>query len=150
MELRMYRYRIYPSREQKVRLINSLKTCKIIYNELLDMSIKAYKENKKTLKKFDYYEYLVNKHTEIYSQVKRDVSNRLCGAFQSFFRRVKDTSCKEKGFPRFKSRVNSVTYPQSGFKFISNRKLYTSKIGNIPIVLHRIPKGKVKTLTIKR
>lgn len=35
MSLLMYRYRIYPSGKQKVKIINSLKTCKVIYNELL-------------------------------------------------------------------------------------------------------------------
>jgi len=55
----------------------------------------------------------------------------------------------KKGFPRFKSRVNSITFPQSGFKFISNKLFSCSKIGNIPVILHRVPKGKIKTLTIK-
>jgi putative transposase len=63
---------------------------------------------------------------------------------------VKDKSCKEKGFPRFKSRVNSITFPQSGFKLLSDKRLRLSKVGNVPIILHRVPKGKIKTLTIKQ
>lgn len=56
------------------------------------------------------------------------------------------------GFPRFKSfnRYKSLTFPQYGFKFKSDKKLHLSGIGNIDIVLHRIIKGKIKTLTIKR
>ncbi|MBI4029300.1 MAG: IS200/IS605 family element transposase accessory protein TnpB [Candidatus Blackburnbacteria bacterium] len=153
----MYRFRIYPSQKQKIRLINSFKTCKAIYNELLDMSVKAYKESKKTLRKFDYDKHLTRKYLEIYAQVKQNVSDRLHKAMQNFFRRVKDPTCKEKGFPRFKSRVQSITYPQAtsrgkrnSFWFISNKRLHASKIGNIPIVLHRVPKGKIKTLTIKQ
>jgi len=56
MELRMYKYRLYPSGKQKIRIINSLKICKAVYNELLEISVKTYKESGKTLRKFDYYE----------------------------------------------------------------------------------------------
>ena len=146
----MYRYRIYPSREQKVRIINSLKICKVIYNELLDISKKTYKESGKTLRKFDYNKQLTGKFPEIHSQVKQNVSDRVHKAFSNFFRRVKDKSCKKKGFPRFKSRVNSITFPQSGFKIMSDKRLKLSKVGSVPIVLHRVPKGKIKTLTIKQ
>jgi putative transposase len=146
----MYRYRIYPSRKQNVRIINSLKICKAIYNELLDISKKTYKETGKTLRKFDYNKQLTGKYPEIYSQVKQNVSDRVHKAFSNFFRRVKDNSCKEKGFPRFKGRVNSITFPQSGFKIISDKRLRLSKVGNVPIILHRVPKGKIKTLTIKQ
>ncbi len=48
------------------------------------------------------------------------------------------------------NKYKSVTFPQSGFKFISDKRIFVSKIGNIPLILHRIPKGKLKTFTIKR
>jgi putative transposase len=150
MELRLYRYRLYPSRKQKTKLINSLKICKQIYNELLALNIDTYKFNKTTLNKFDFNSYLSGKYNTIYSQSKQNVSDRVHKAFQNFFRRVKDKSYKEKGYPRFKSKVNSITYPQNGFSLVSNKLLKLSKIGNISIILHRIPKGKIKTLTIKQ
>ncbi len=145
----MYKYRIYPSRKQKVRLINSLKTCKKIYNELLALNIDSWKYGKVSLSGFDCNKYLTGKYSNIHSQSKQNVSDRVHKAFQNFFRRVKDKSCKKKGFPRFKSMINSVTFPQSGFKILSDKRIRLSKIGNIPMVLHRVPKGKIKTLTIK-
>ncbi len=146
----MYKFRLYPSREQKERIINSFKVCKAVYNELLALSKDSYRFGGVTLNRFDYNKYLTGKYREVHSQVKQNVSDRVHKAFQNFFRRIKDKSCKKKGFPGFKSRVNSMTFPQSGFKFKSNKKLFASKIGNIPIVLHRVPKGKIKTLTIKQ
>ena len=146
----MYKYRLYPSRKRNVKIINSLKTCKTIYNELLAMSIDSWKYGQASLNKFDFNKYLTGKYSEIHSQSKQNVSDRVHKAFSNFFRRVKDKSCKQKGFPRFKSRVNSITFPQSGFKFISNKHIKVSKIGNLPIILHRIPKGKIKTMTIKQ
>jgi len=150
MTLRMYQYRLYPSKKQKEILLNTFNICKEIYNNLLETSIKIYKETGKTLRKFDYNKQLTNKYPDVFSQVKQNISDRVDKSFKNFFRRCKDTSCKKKGFPRFKSRVHSITYPQFGFKFKSQRRLNVSKIGNIPIVLHRIPKGKLKTMTIKR
>ncbi|MBI2672423.1 transposase, partial [Candidatus Woesearchaeota archaeon] len=149
MPLRMFRYRIYPSRKQKTRLIDSFKTCKEIYNELLNLSINNYKESEKGLFKYDFNKFLTNKYKNIHSQVKQNVSDRVNKSFSNFFRRVKNKS-KQKGFPRFKSTIKSITYPQSGFKFNNEKRLSISKIGNLPIKLERIPKGKIKTLTIKR
>jgi len=144
-----YKFRLYPSKKQKERIINSLKVCKTIYNKLLESSIKSYKESKKTLRKFDYNKLIKGKYP-VHSRVAQNVSDRVHKAFSNFFRRVKDKSCKQKGFPRFKSRVNSLTFPQSGFKILSDKRLHLSKIGNIPFVMHRIPKGKINTLTIKQ
>ena len=149
MQLRTYKYRIYPSSKQKVRLINNFKACKSAYNELLALKKDAYKFGKVSISKYDSDAFLKNKFTDIHSQVKQNVSDRNDKAFKNFFRRVKDPKEKQKGFPRFKSRVNSITFPQSGFKLLSDKRLKLSKIGSVPIVLHRVPKGIIKTLTIK-
>jgi len=146
----MFKYRLYPSGPQQERIINSFQICKAIYNDLLALSIDAYTFGNVSLSGFDFNRYLTGKYPEIHSQVKQNVSDRVHKAFDNFFRRIKDTSCKEKGYPRFKSRVHSITFPQSGFKLLSYKRLRLSKIGNLPIVLHRIPQGKIKTMTIKQ
>jgi putative transposase len=79
------------------------------------------------------------------------VSDRVWKAYQNFFQRVKEKRKGKKikvGFPRVKKFVVSLTYPQSGFKLNGNH-LFLSKLGKVPIVLHRPIEGKVKTLTIK-
>ncbi len=145
---RTYKYRIYPNKKQRNNLLNQFNICKQVYNNFIESSINTYESSKKTLNKFDFNKQLSGKHKEVHSQALQNVSDRACKAFQNFFRRAKDKKCKEKGFPRFKSRVKSITYPQFGFKLSKNR-LYASKIGYIPIILHRMPEGKIKTLTIK-
>jgi len=90
---------------------------------------------------------------QVHSQALQNVSDRLSKAFNNFFRKVKEQNTGKKvkaGFPRFKSKVRSITYPQSGFKFLKNRRLKVSKIGSMPIVFHRPPKGTIKTMTIKQ
>jgi putative transposase len=150
----MYEYRIYPSDTKEKTILNIFKICKEVYNEILGL-------NKKLMltKKFDMNSIITDikitdkkYFSQVHSQVLQNIADRLSKAFDNFFRRVSERNNGKKikvGFPRFKSQITSITYPQSGFKFISGNKIHISKIGSVPIVLHRIPKGKIKTMTIK-
>ena len=146
-----FRYRIYPSKKQINRLNKTISDCCFIYNKLLESKINAYKTDKINLSQFDLNKLTKDFDVPIHSQVKQNISKRINDAFSHFFRRVKEKKGKV-GFPRFKNfnRYKSITFPQSGFKFKSNKKLFVSQIGNIPVVLHRVPKGKMKTFTIKK
>ncbi len=150
MAIQNYKYRIYPFKKQVDKLNKNLFNCCIIYNELLEKKINAYKQQGKNISLFDLNKFTKKFNYQIHSQVKQNISKRINNAFNFFFLRLSKKG--KKGFPRFKSfrRYNSITYPQNGFKFISNKRLYVSKIGKIPIILHRIPKGKIKTMTIKK
>lgn len=146
-----FRYRIYPSKKQIVRLNKTISNCCFIYNKLLEAKVNAYKTDKTNLSQFDLNKLTKGFDVSVYSQVKQNISKRINDAFKHFFRRAREKKGKA-GFPRFKNinRYKSITYPQDGFKFKSDKKIFVSKIGNIPIVLHRVPKGKLKTFTIKR
>jgi putative transposase len=146
----MYKFRLYPSREQRERLIVSFKICKAIYNELLGLNKELLTTNRYDFNGLVLDLKLCNpEFNSVHSQVLQNVSDRVHKAFANFFRRIKE-GVKEKGYPRFKSRINSITFPQSGFKLLSDKRLRLSKIGNIPIILHRVPRGEIKTLTIKQ
>ena len=86
---------------------------------------------------------------EVYSQVAQNVLRRLDNAFQSFFDRVSK-------YPRFKpfKEYGSFTYPQAynGSVFLEGRKVHFSKVGDIPIVVHRqVPTdGRLKLCTVRR
>ncbi len=86
----------------------------------------------------------------VFSQVAQDVLLRLDKALKAFF-------AKRAGRPKFKAigRYSSITYPQA-YKGciklgITQKKIYVSKVGYIPIVVHHDPPdaGKLKTCTIK-
>jgi len=70
-------------------------------------------------------------------------------AFKAFFPKVK--AGEEPSYPMFKgkSRYDSITYSQFGFKFDSEM-LHLSKIGDIKIKLHRQIEGKIETSAIRR
>jgi putative transposase len=91
--------------------------------------------------------------SDVHSQVLQNISKRVSDGYKAFFKRVKEKKKGKKtkvGFPRYKKFVCSFTYPQTGFRFKNQRRVYLSGIGSIPIVLHRLPKGETKTCTIKR
>ena len=153
-----FKYRIYPTKKQVLRLNHQMQISKNLYNALFEKAKEHYQQTGKTFSQFD-----MNKHItelkkenpefkELHSQVAQNVSKRLGDSYKAFFRRVREKKNGKHvkvGFPRFKKYVSSLTYTQSGFKFNSERRLYLSGIGNIPIVLHRVPRGKIKTCVIK-
>lgn len=92
-------------------------------------------------------------YRDINAQVLQDVLHRLHKTCQAFFRRVKNGATP--GYPRFqgRNRYNSFTYPQvgeHGGAVLDGGVLSLSKIGRIPIRLHRPLQGTPKTVTISK
>ena len=153
MARKSLKFRLYPNRQQRARLLETLDLCRELYNGGLEERIGASK-NRTPVN----YHQQQNQLPEIkanrpefygvHSQVLQDPLRRLDKAFQAFFLRIKRG--QKAGFPRFKSRDRyaSFTYPQSGFAL--GGKLQLSKIGNLKIKQHRDIQGEIKTLTIRR
>ena len=153
-----FKYRVYPSNKQILRLKRQMWLAKELYNILFEKSKEHYKHTGKTFTEFDMNKYIAHlkkeqpEFKELHSQVAQNVSKRLADAYKAFFRRVKERKQGKRikvGFPRRKKYVNSLTYPQTGFNFKTDRRLSLSKIGSIPIVLHRSIEGEMKTCVIK-
>jgi putative transposase len=92
-------------------------------------------------------------YRDINAQVLQDVLHRVDRAFQAFFRRV--NAGEQPGYPRFqgKDRYDSFTYPQvgeHGGAVLDGSILTLSKIGRIPIRLHRPLQGIPKTVTVSK
>jgi putative transposase len=152
-----YKYRIYPSRVQEVKLLATLEVCRILYNSCLIDRKNHYESTGKGLSRIRQQEILaadkkrVPLLKDIHSQVLQDVLFRVERAYQGFFRRLAKKQGKA-GYPRFKSegRYDSITYPQEpGFK-IESGKLKLSKIGGLKIKMHRAVIGQIKTCTIRK
>ena len=158
--LRNYEYRLYPSRKQVDKLYSTFRLCSELYNLLLAEHEAAYEQAGVSLTRNDLNNLITNvkrqdaRFKSVYSQVLQNQADRLSKAFSNFFRQ-----CQEKkigasivaGYPRYKKLVHSITYPQNNgaFKIVGN-KLEVSKIGRMPIVLHRPVPGVIKTMTLKR
>ena len=153
-----YKYRAYPSKEQKARLNRQMFLSKQLYNLLLEQSQKHFKDTGKTFTKYDMNKWITNfkrnspEFKELHSQVLQNVADRVSKAYSNFFRRVRERKKGKKvkvGFPRFKSFVSSLTYPQAGFK-LERKRVSLSKVGGVNFVNHREIEGNIKTLTIKQ
>ena len=155
-----YQFRIYPNKNQEVKLDRTLSTCRHLYNDSL-AERRRQAELNRLKKEFDVfpwgkpewisYEDQQNslpltktpKQKEVFSQVLQNVLRRLDISFKNFYNGF--------GYPRFqgRDRYNSFTYPQSGFR-LEDGKLYLSKIGCVKMIQHREIEGKIKTCTIKK
>jgi putative transposase len=153
-----FQYRLYPTQEQEGLFLDTLETLRHLYNGALAERIDAYQHENRTIGYLEQQNRLpaLKKMAEplrnCYSQVAQDCLRRLDLAYQNFFRRVK-LGLEKPGFPRFKGvgRYRSFTYPCYGSAAkIEGKLLHLSKIGDIPVRLHRPLEGTPKTCTISR
>lgn len=150
-----FQYRLRPTKKQIKLLQSQLDECRWLYNELLSQRKLVYEELDISLSKYDQSMLLPllkeerTSLTNVHSQVLQNVIDRLDKGFQAFFRRCKKG--ETPGFPRFRGihRYNSFCYPQSGFALVG-KELKLSKVGCIPVVLHRQIEGQIKTCTLRR
>ena len=122
--LKAYKYRIYPTSEQRLYLAKTFGCTRFVYNQMLADRIKSYEENKDLdIKAIKYptpaqykkeYEWL----KEVDSLALANAQMNLDKAYKNFFRD------KSVGFPKLKSKIK--------------------------IVLHRQFKGLIKSATISK
>ena len=150
--LRAYRYRIYPTDEQKVLFAKTFGCCRFVYNWALNLKITAYQERKETLSNVYLtnlmkselkaeYEWL----SDVNSQSLQSALRNLDTAYTNFFRNTKAV-----GFPKFKSRKDRQSFlcPQHCRVDFEKGTVTIPKAKDIPAVLHRKFKGTVKTVTV--
>ena len=153
--LKAYKYRIYPTNEQKLYFAKTFGCTRFIYNKMLADRIKSYEENKDLdIKNIKYptpaqykkeYEWL----KEVDSLALANAQMNLDKAYKNFFRD------KSVGFPKFKSkksnRFSYTTNNQNGTIYIDNGYIKIPKLkSKIKIVLHRQFKGSIKSATISK
>ena len=160
--VRAYKFRIYPDAIRQEEIDERLILAQQFYNKLLEKSIQSYKNgnHKVSMAQFNRFVKEIvaedKKFLKLYSQTRCEIEYRLMKAYQNFSRRVKEKKQGKKqevGFPRFRSRdrYRSITYPQDNGSFsIHKGRLRVSRIGTMPIELHRTIEGTVKTLSIKK
>jgi putative transposase len=157
LRTRTYKYRLYPTRNQRRVLEHTIETCRILYNSCLADRRNYYQAKGKGLSRLRQQEILrddkakVERLLSVHSQVLQDVLFRVERAYDGFFRRLREKGGKA-GYPRFKGegQYDSIHYPQQpGFMFTPNG-LKLSKIGTIKIVMHRPVHGTIKTCTVRR
>lgn len=155
---RAYKFRIYPDSKRQSEIDERLILAQQFYNKILEKSIASYQNGKTKISMAQFNRFVKEiiqedkRYLKLYSQTRCEIEFRILKAYQNFFRRIKEGN-KKTGFPRFKSRdrYKSITYPQDNGSFsIRKGRLRVSRIGTMPIDLHRTIEGTIKTLAIKR
>ena len=152
-----YKFRIYPPKIVEAKLNEQLEICRWLYNRLLEEVNKARKEGRKITWK-DTQALIVKLKQEkpelkkVYSKVLQMVNYLLWSNIKALSELKKRG--KKVGKLRYKTSPNSfktLNFNQSGFKIdFEKRKLVLSKVGEIPIKLHRPIEGKIKGVIVKR
>ncbi len=150
--LKAYKYRLYPTKEQKESFFHHFGACRFVYNWALENKVKSYEQNGKSVSRFTLNKMITElkeEHTwlkNVNSQSLQGATLNLETAFTKFFR-------EKKGFPNFKSKKNPVqsfSVPQFYEVDFDNNKVKLPKIGWIKTKLHRKFKGIEKTATLSR
>jgi len=144
----VYRFRLYPTKEQERFLRQEIGNARFVYNKLLAVAKEKYEKEQK---KWSYYEYkkLLPKLKVEYEFLKLSNSQSLQEAVkhlnESFKRFFKGLS----SFPKFKKkkRTNAVSIPQH-FKIEGNRVKIPKLKTKLKFKKHRDIKGVVKSISI--
>ncbi|WP_414657755.1 RNA-guided endonuclease InsQ/TnpB family protein [Deinococcus sp. VB343] len=164
-QIRVYRYRLYPTKPQEVAMFETLRLTRTLYNAGLEQRIAAYRKQGKTVTAYDQQKELTALKAEcpeyagVYSHVLQDALDRLDKAYKGFFARVKRGD--KAGFPRFKPRQrwNSFKFKEvwdkkkgqwlsPGKPVDEGRRINIPKIGAVKCKFHRPLEGTPKTLQI--
>lgn len=150
-----YKFRLYPKPEHEARLLETLELCRQTYNHFLaqwngkeipsrvelQAQLPRLKREKPELRK-------------VYSKVLQMVLHQLYSNLKALSQLKKNG--KRVGRLRFKGRgwYKTFIYNKSGFKLLKTGKrlglLHLSKIGDVPIRVHRPVEGAIKQVAIKR
>ena len=150
-----YRFRVYPSKVVQAKLEEHLELCCWLYNRLLEELNRGRGEGRR-LTPSDTQALIVKLKREekpelrkVYSKVLQMVNHQLWGNLRALSQQKKNG--KGVGKLRFKGKgwYKTLNYNQSGFRLEGN-KLVLSKVGELPLKLHRRIKGKVKGVIVKR
>ena len=153
-QLRGFKYRLYPTEEQKILLAKHFGACRWMYNYALSKKIAYYTTEKKTLSRFEIQRELVELKkqeatswlSEVNSQSLQASLVNLDKAYTRFFR-------EKKGFPKFKSKKGrqSVQFPQGTEVDFENNKIYLMKFREgVKCKFHRMFEGAIKTVTVSK
>jgi putative transposase len=154
-----FKYQLMPTPEQARTLEMVLWRCRELYNAGLHERKAAWEQCGVSVSfamqsaQLPAIKEVRPEYRDLNAQVLQDVLHRLDKAFAAFVRRVQNG--EQPGYPRFQGtdRYTSFTYPQVGAHggaALDGAMLSLSKVGRIPVRLHRPLEGIPKTVTITR
>lgn len=150
--LRAYKYRIYPTDDQKVLFAKTFGCVRFVYNLALETKKKAWEEEKKSLSCYDLMKLMaatLKKENEwlceVSSHALQSSIKNMDKAYQNFFKHG-------ARFPNFKRKHDRQAFhsDQQHTADFKEGVLHIAKIRNIKTIFHRTFKGTIKDVTISK
>ena len=142
---RAFKYRIYPTEEQKIQIAKTIGCCRLMYNQLLDDCNRQLKESK-TFKIKKYTD--VKKDYDFMSEVSSSALNYSKMALEEAWQRYFQKLGKNPTFHnRYRTNSFTIQNVSNGLRF-ENGKIRVPSLGLVKGVFHRFCKGKIKAATI--
>jgi putative transposase len=148
-----YKFRLYPTKDQKQDLLQHGGNARFIWNYFLDLNSKHYQKTKKFIFGYELISLLPELKKEL-SFLSISVAQSLQQVGRHFDKALKDFLDKKqlnKRFPvhKFKDKMkDSFSCPQK-FK-VSKNFVRIPKIGKVKWIKHRTINGKIKSITISQ
>ena len=142
--LKSYKYRIYPTDDQVVKLSNIFGQVRFVYNLGLETKINAWKTYGKSISAFDLNNQIKDHIDWINapSQSLQMAMKNLDSAYNSFFR--------GGGFPKFKNKYSKQSFQLPQGVHFKDGKVFIPKLKLVDIDIHREFKGDIKTVTVSK
>lgn len=152
--IKAYKYRLNPTKSQRIFFEKSFGCTRFIYNWALDKRIKAYQEDKTRISWVDLCKQMTQLKKEEETKWLGEVANQslqssirhLDSAFVKFFR-------DKKGFPKFKSKHS----PRQSFQYVNkvsvdfeSHRIKLPKAGWVKFFKNRTFDGKIGTVTVSK
>jgi putative transposase len=150
--LKAFKFRIYPKGDQVTHLANNFGCCRYVFNKVLELRQKAFKEEGKSLSYFDTTKILpVLKRQEETKWLGKAMSQPLQMAAKNVDSAFKNFFGKKAKYPKFKCKNSRQCIKiQQGFR-VEEDLLYIPKLKTgIKINLSREIKGKILYLHISK
>ena len=151
-----YKFRLYPSAEEEKKLLFVLELCRLLYNSFLSICNDSDKiPSRYTLQAMlpamkEEHEGLKKANSKTLQMVLFTLYNNLKALRELKKKGRKVGRLRYKKYGQFKSFVLN----QSGFKVVKTDKrldkLYISKVGDVPVRIHREIEGKIKQVIVKQ
>ena len=136
-----FKFRIYPTSEQKVLLGKTFGCCRLVFNYFLNLSTKKYDEEKITLKYKDYALMLndLKREKEFLKEIDsislQQELRHLADSFNNFFK-------YKKGYPKYKRKAMhndsySTMNVNDNIEILDKKYIKLPKIGKVQCKVHR-------------
>ena len=147
---RAFRFRLYPTVQQLSLMLMIIGCCRFVWNRLLEYSQKRHKRRNENTTRKDYNGFIRTLKKaypwlkECPSQALQQVTENLLDAYERFF-------SKQNRYPKFKSKKKakkSFRIPQHMKVDVRKGRIYIPKVGWMKAVIHRVPVGDLRSITI--